>query len=556
MSTVLIISHDRIADRMGGVGIRYYEIARALAQQGLSVTLAAPAGSHLPHSYSGQERLRFETFATLADQHIQTLIQQHSHLIAYPDAVWECRSSLDRSNVFVIVDGYDITLFEQLELSAALQRGDGKWLQDHIERLRYVLHRGDFFVTATERQRDFWLGLLTLAGRVDLATYRADPSLRNLIDLVPYGVPADPPVHTRPVMRGVIQGIGEDDFVVLWGGGAWQWLDPVTLIQAAALVVQERPDIKFYFPGIEHPAPELVGTMPVQQEMVALSEQLGLKDRTVFFGDWVDYADWQNYLLESDCGISLHRDHLESRFAARTRVMSYLWAGLPMILTRGDELAERLERQGTAILVPPGDIQGVAKAILDLARHNVRAESFDWVRESFSWLVAVQPLIRKCQSNSSRHQNDVIGDAKQHENGFKKLTTSLQSTPLQGLNPTLHLPQPHTSLSQVLFPVIRSAVLWYVESIAMQQTQLNSCFLSHIGQHESKLEQLQAQLSTLAVQTAQFESMPSKLEQIQAQLSTLADRLVRLESWLIETGVLLSDLIEQLVSAALQHNHH
>ncbi len=47
MSKLLIISHDHIGERMAGVGIRYFEIACALAASH-DVILAAPLGSHLP----------------------------------------------------------------------------------------------------------------------------------------------------------------------------------------------------------------------------------------------------------------------------------------------------------------------------------------------------------------------------------------------------------------------------------------------------------------------------------------------------------------------------
>ena len=46
----------------------------------------------------------------------------------------------------------------------------------------------DFFLCASERQRDFWLGALHTAGRVNPRTYAADPTLRSLIDVVPFGL--------------------------------------------------------------------------------------------------------------------------------------------------------------------------------------------------------------------------------------------------------------------------------------------------------------------------------------------------------------------------------
>ena len=52
---------------------------------------------------------------------------------------------------------------------------------------RAALASGDAFVCASERQRDLWLGALLALGRIDPDAYAADPSLRSLIDVVPFG---------------------------------------------------------------------------------------------------------------------------------------------------------------------------------------------------------------------------------------------------------------------------------------------------------------------------------------------------------------------------------
>src|SRR5438128_997196 len=85
----------------------------------------------------------------------------------------------------------------------------------HLDQLR----RGDFFLCASQRQRDFWLGMLAAAGRVNPYTFAADPVLRRLIDVLPFGIPDDAPQRARPAIKGVVPGIGPDDQVVYWGGG-------------------------------------------------------------------------------------------------------------------------------------------------------------------------------------------------------------------------------------------------------------------------------------------------------------------------------------------------
>jgi hypothetical protein len=55
----------------------------------------------------------------------------------------------------------------------ATARSDTTVLNDQLK-------RGDFFVCASEKQRDFWLGQMTAIGRINPATYDQDASLRRL----------------------------------------------------------------------------------------------------------------------------------------------------------------------------------------------------------------------------------------------------------------------------------------------------------------------------------------------------------------------------------------
>ena len=55
----------------------------------------------------------------------------------------------------------------------------------------------DFSICASEKQRDYWLGRFCSLGRLSPKICKLDPTLRNLIDVVPFGLPADPPVHKK-----------------------------------------------------------------------------------------------------------------------------------------------------------------------------------------------------------------------------------------------------------------------------------------------------------------------------------------------------------------------
>jgi glycosyltransferase involved in cell wall biosynthesis len=390
---LLIISYDVVDTRMAGPGIRYWEMARALSKR-LGVTLATP-GHSLPFEGVTSHIYTYKDWSTIA-----TPVSEADVLLLSGDLLADFPQLARCGKPLVMEAAYPYT-FENLHLFSALSP-DQQMASFVIsqETMRQVALAGDFFFCAGQRQRDYWLGVLDASGRINPDTYAYDPTLYKLIDIVPLGLPSRPPEHTTAVMKGVIPGIGATDRVVLWGGGLWQWLDPLSLVRAIAHVVEQRPDVRLVFPGTRHPNP-IIPHMPMLKQTVELSDQLGLTNKAIFFGDWVPYERWPNYLLEADIGASLHLDTLETRFAFRTRMLDYIWAGLPMVVTGGDETSELVTRYGLGEVVPPGDDAAIAAAILRLldapGLREAYRESFARVRPSFTWEVACEPIARFCE---------------------------------------------------------------------------------------------------------------------------------------------------------------
>ena len=274
---------------------------------------------------------------------------------------------LRTSDKVMVFDLYDPLHFEALELTRADHEPDRSVnVANTVGTLEEQLARGDFFVCASDKQRDLYLGFLAALGRVNPRTYGDDPTLHRLIDVVPFGLPDDPPVHTRRALRGVVPGIGADDEIVIWGGGLYDWFDPLTLIRAVTRPARARPRIRLFFLGMRHPKPDIEESgMAVAAR--ALADDLGLTGSHVFFNDgWVDYDDRQNYLLEADLGVSLHFDHLETTYSFRTRMLDYLWAGLPVVATAGDGFAPIIAAERIGIVVPGADVDAVADALVAL----------------------------------------------------------------------------------------------------------------------------------------------------------------------------------------------
>jgi glycosyltransferase involved in cell wall biosynthesis/GT2 family glycosyltransferase len=385
MTRLLIICPDQTGPRMAGTAIRSVEIARALARD-FAVTLAVPDGS-----------------ARVAGDMVQVRVPSESPLpplVETADVVMvagraELMTAVRKP---LIVDLYDPFILSDLEFYGDdFTRAGGRpllalrWLQHHLE-------NGDLFLCASAVQRSFWLGMLAAAGRVNRANYVADHGFDELLAVVPFGISEEPAVHTRAAARGVIPGIGADDKLVLWAGGLWNWFDPLVLLHAMARLRTQRPDVKALFLGMRHPNPA-IGTMEMADRARDLARELDIEGRSVFFVDWVPYDDRQNYLLEADVAVSLHRPGVEAQFAYRTRVLDYLWAGLPMLLSRGDELAALVEHHRLGTLVPEGDADALTAALLallDAPADPERPARVAAVRAELAWSKVVAPLRRFC----------------------------------------------------------------------------------------------------------------------------------------------------------------
>ena len=169
------------------------------------------------------------------------------------------RRFLTKSDKVVVVDLYDPMHLEQLEQGHESGSTAGRWaaVVDATTVINEQLRRGDLFLCASSKQRDFYLGQLAALGRVNPSTYDADPTFDGLLSIVPFGIPPAPPVRTGDGVKGVIPGIGTDDVLLLWGGGIYNWFDPLTLIRAVDEARVSVPRLRLLFMGLHHPNPEI-----------------------------------------------------------------------------------------------------------------------------------------------------------------------------------------------------------------------------------------------------------------------------------------------------------
>ncbi len=402
MTKILVLSRGVVGRNMASTGIRSYHLARVLAEQlpEAQVTLAVPNEPDIP---SPHERVRMVRQGN--PLRILRLMFQSDLIIAREFPPYAIALFFHKR---FVLDVYAALFIEWLTLSMRVLDPSQRrlWYTSRRHFLMMQLTLADYISCSDERQRDLWIGALSIAGLIPPRTYDRDTTLRRLIDVAPYGVQSGRPRKGRRVLKGVVPGIRKTDKVVIWNGSIMEWLDAETVIRAMAEVSRVRDDVKLYFLGVEHPDFVTGLLFHLPQQAVKLSEELGLYDRYVFFkSGWVPYNEIGDYLAEADIGVCTGFDSLEARYAYRTRFVDLFWAQLPIVCTEGDVLAERVAQDPLGVVVPERDVQAVASGILRLVddkefyrrcKSNLLA-----VKKELSWERVLAPIVEFARNPES-----------------------------------------------------------------------------------------------------------------------------------------------------------
>jgi glycosyltransferase involved in cell wall biosynthesis len=386
---VLFISPDAVGERMRGLGIRYTELAKALHRD-VDVVVATGDRSESGPMPPGVRVVGYEPHAP---SELRPEIAAADAIVAPPQ--WPVVTDwMRRSRARVVFDLYDPETLETLELFAGGRPAFRRLMVAlTVDRLEDALRAGHHFMCAGESQRDLWIGAMLALRVLTPAAYDRDPTLRSVLDLVPFGVPSERPQRRGAGARGMFGQIAEGDEIVLWNGGLWRWLDAATAIRGMARLAARRPGVRLVFMG----ASDVPASQAAAREARELAESLGVLGDAVLFNEgWVPYAERADWLLGADCALATGIDHLETRFAFRTRLLDCFWAGLPVVCTWGDELADRVARNDLGAVVAPSDDEGLARAVeivLDRGR-AAYADALSRTAAAYEWEVVAEPLRR------------------------------------------------------------------------------------------------------------------------------------------------------------------
>lgn len=386
-----MISPDTIPLRdelAAGPGIRAWEIARGLERCGHAVTLAMPKDLFknqkadikiIPWELSSLKTISKGFDCVVVPQGRGDLAKAYAETVS--------------SDIPTVVDVYDPVLVEFLSVRTKDKAG----LENaslYLSEIVPLLKRGDFFICANERQRYYYIGILNVLGRINPLTFD-----QKILDIVPFGVPDEKPVHTKNVLKGKL--VDRDDLVILWFSGIYPWFDAATLVKAMPDIVEEIPHAKLIFMGGVHP--RLHAPADEYERTRKEAKKTGLLDRAIFFTEWRPYDERANWYLESDVAVCTYKDTLETLLSHRTRIIDLLWGGLPVVVSAGDEVSQMVTSRGCGLSVEVGEKKALSRAVISLLedealRRQMRENARKLVEEELVWDRVLKPLDDFCQN--------------------------------------------------------------------------------------------------------------------------------------------------------------
>jgi glycosyltransferase involved in cell wall biosynthesis len=222
--------------------------------------------------------------------------------------------------------------------------GDDSYLAHFWALEQAAIERADRFSTVSERQQWSLIGELGMIGRLNQYTAGYDFALT-----IPIASESTPFTSTHKVLRGSV--VPDDAFIIFYSGGYNTWTDVDTLFAALEQTLVQYPKVYFVSTGGKIEGHDDL-TYARFQTMIRTSAH---RDH-YFLQGWVPTEALPSYYLESDLAVNVDKRSYEAMLGSRTRVLDWLRAGLPCVLSSLPELADAVADAGAGLSYVPGDV--------------------------------------------------------------------------------------------------------------------------------------------------------------------------------------------------------
>jgi len=377
---------DLLDSGASGTGLRCIGLGKVLAEYH-KVRILARGDPDLP---VGGARL-------LTNPHEKRRALREAELIVTANGI--PRSALPTVRGQIAFDLYDPNLIEALTVSRSAAAEAHVSIRATAIALRYAVRYGDYILCANEPQRDLYLGLLLGNHTAKQQAKMSAAQLLATILVVPSGI--DDVLPVIPTARQQL-GLAEDDIVLLWGGGIWDWLDPFTIVDALVRAIPRAPSLKLLFLGLCRGQTDDPHATRVN-ELMERCRATGLLGTAIRINEqWVTSSERATYLAASDAGVIGQGDHLEARYSFRTRLLDCLWAGLPVLASGLDPFTAQGIQEGWADARRAGSVEEFANLLVRFASDATWRRELSTAarnaRPTYTWECAARPLVAVAES--------------------------------------------------------------------------------------------------------------------------------------------------------------
>jgi glycosyltransferase involved in cell wall biosynthesis len=247
------------------------------------------------------------------------------------------------------------------------RHSNNRGLHTTIGHMNDILQKGDIFSGCGIPQQHLTVGELAMTGRLNSRTMGYEFT-RVILPGAPPAVRNPDRNRERPLLKQ--QGIGEDDFVVLWCGGYNAWTDIEVLFAGLEKAMAENDRIHYVSIGEStYPSPDNMYNQ--FKKLIAGSVHA---DRYHLLG-WMPWASIADYYFESNVGVNIDGLHYETIYGTRTRLLEMMATSLPIVTSEGTELSYLLRDKGVALTFGSGEWEQFGANIIQLSLDQERYQA-------------------------------------------------------------------------------------------------------------------------------------------------------------------------------------
>lgn len=310
-------SEDFIAGDFAGLSLRVWSIARIL-RQAVEVTIATKSGQN------GIDKNGIKFIKLPRRINWKKLCDNYDYVYILQSSLFQSigfRYAISKIKKPAIVDCYTPLLFEKLTYIDKSPDRDGR-IYEATETIKTILSTGTIFLCATVPQTDYLRGYLTHCGNFNPAVF---------------------PIRTMEKFARVKKSNWNKE--ALWFGGVYPWMDIDPVIRAILELKTVMPELKFTVLG-----PKFRRTLGFEAdwENIWLSLKQIERNRLKII-EWVPFNRLNQVLANFSLAVSWAKRSPEDRLAYRSRLVSLLWRGIPLVTNGEDEISELAVRFGAAV---------------------------------------------------------------------------------------------------------------------------------------------------------------------------------------------------------------